>query len=467
MNIKAAQTIEKYGMLHGANMVIVGLSGGADSMALFHFLYENKARYGIEVAAAHINHGLRGAAADADEGAVRALCEKTGTQLFVKHAKMLERPRPQGQGTEEWGRAQRYAFFEELAQAHTALVATAHTLPDNAETLLFNLARGTGLNGLSGIAPKRGVFIRPLIETTRGEVEEYCAQNNLAFVTDETNFEDNYTRNRIRHHIVPAMQEINPAFLSGVNALTQEMVQVHGYMVRAAQQLLQSAQVPCAQMFSVHGQNAYSCEVLLAADAVLLNQALYLLLQPTGALSRRAVELCAACLEKGGCVQVSAKYIFTVKNGVCALENAVDIKPPQEDNAKYEIPLAAGVYELFGGHVLTLEQLPYEKFVNNCENGKNSLKNALDYDIIKDTSFIRTRAQGDTFRPQGRGLTKSVKKYMSELKIPLNTRGTLPLIACGAKVQYIAGVGAAEDAMPTAQTKTVLYITHTVRACGG
>ncbi|MDL2215675.1 tRNA lysidine(34) synthetase TilS [Ruminococcaceae bacterium OttesenSCG-928-N02] len=501
MNIKAVKTIEKYHMLQNANKVIVALSGGADSVALFHFLMENRARYQIEIAAAHLNHGLR-AAADADEKAVRKLCEQTGVPLFVKRVDMMEGPRPRGKGTEEWGRELRYAFFSELAEQHGALVATAHTLSDNAETLLFNIARGTGLKGMGGIPPVRGFFIRPLIETTRAQVELYCATHGLSYVQDQTNFEDTYARNRIRHHVVPTLQGVNSAFLENAGALAGEMAQLYTYVQAHANTLLEGAAVP----------GGYACRHLLAADEVLRRHALYSILQPAGNVSRRAVALCESLLEKGGSVQVNSAYTFHVHGGVCVLKestarapavaNTLEYQPFSREAAHvnaveqaivlakkaaeaanttgenmqegsmrvrgvaqkgqalqawYELPAYPGVYHLPGGHVLRLTCVPYEEFVNNR---KNSLKNAVDYDIINGIAFIRTRRSGDRFSPVNRGVSKSLKKYFSEEKIPVAVRDTLPLLCMGAQVLYLPGKGAAQNAAPTSKTKTILYITH-------
>ena len=164
---RAGAYISQHQMLQKGDTVIVALSGGADSMALFHFLFSVQNVWGLRLRAAHVNHGLRGAAADGDAAFVRAQCAARGVPLDET---LLSPPENAG---EEWGRQERYAFFARLAQAHGAKVATAHTCSDNAETVLFNLARGSAARGAAGIPPVRGPYVRPLLWAQRADVLAY------------------------------------------------------------------------------------------------------------------------------------------------------------------------------------------------------------------------------------------------------------------------------------------------------
>ena len=194
---RAGAYISQHQMLQKGDTVIVALSGGADSMALFHFLFSVQNVWGLRLRAAHVNHGLRGAAADGDAAFVRAQCAARGVPLDET---LLSPPENAG---EEWGRQERYAFFARLAQAHGAKVATAHTCSDNAETVLFNLARGSAARGAAGIPPVRGPYVRPLLWAQRADVLAYLARCGVPYVTDATNDTDAYARNRIRHGVLP------------------------------------------------------------------------------------------------------------------------------------------------------------------------------------------------------------------------------------------------------------------------
>ena len=210
MICKVKNTIEKHRMLENITSVAVGVSGGADSMCLLHILSKLKEEYSIILKAVHINHGIRGDEAMRDENAVRAYCEKAGIELLVFHKDIPYLAKKMGLGEEECGRQVRYECFSE---AHCDAVATAHSLSDSIETLIFNLSRGTGTKGLCGIPPVRdGNIIRPLIDCTREEIENYCKENGVPYVTDSTNLTDDYKRNYIRHKIVPALSEVNEGY---------------------------------------------------------------------------------------------------------------------------------------------------------------------------------------------------------------------------------------------------------------
>lgn len=192
------ESIRSRNMLQPGDRVIAAVSGGADSMALLRFFLRRGRELGITLEAAHVNHGLRDAAED-DETFVAEFCAKEGVLLHCHHAGRQTERR-----SEEWARQLRYAFFEQLAKKDPAVkIATAHTLTDQAETLLFRLARGTGLAGAAGIPPVREPYIRPLLELPRNATEDYCRATGTPFVLDETNADSAYSRNRIRHKVLP------------------------------------------------------------------------------------------------------------------------------------------------------------------------------------------------------------------------------------------------------------------------
>ena len=225
MEEKILDTIKKYNLIKQNDKIVIGVSGGPDSICLLNALKSilEKKQIKFELYVAHINHGIR-KEADEDEEYVRDYCKKNGIECFAKKVNIQEMANKQKKGTEEMGREVRYQFFNEvLKNINGNKIATAHTKNDNVETVLMNIIRGTGIDGLSGIEPIRdGMYIRPLIECKRTEIEEYCAKNHLNPRIDKTNLENTYTRNKVRNMLIPYIEkEFNPNILNSINRLSQ------------------------------------------------------------------------------------------------------------------------------------------------------------------------------------------------------------------------------------------------------
>ena len=198
-------------LLPRGGLVLAAVSGGADSMCLLTLLSHLAPKAGFTLAAAHYNHGLRGAEADRDEDVVRAWREQEGIPCYFGRGDVAGQATALGKGIEETARAMRYGFLEETAARMGAnRIAAAHNAEDQAETLLLHLTRGSGLQGLTGMAPRRGRLIRPLLETSREEIEAYNRANNIPHVEDGTNTDLNYSRNYLRHQVIPLLKRLNP-----------------------------------------------------------------------------------------------------------------------------------------------------------------------------------------------------------------------------------------------------------------
>ena len=206
---KMLASIEKYGMLSRGGEVLVAVSGGADSVALLTSLCEIRDRMELKISAIHVNHNLRGEESDRDERFVVSLCEKLHVPLVVESVDILSLCKKTGESTELCARKVRYNLFAKHAKE---FIATAHTADDNAETVIYNLCRGTGIKGICGIPPVRDNIVRPLIDCTRQDILNYLHAIGQEYVTDSTNLGDEYTRNKIRHNIIPELLKINPSF---------------------------------------------------------------------------------------------------------------------------------------------------------------------------------------------------------------------------------------------------------------
>lgn len=213
--------INKYNLIESGDKIVLGVSGGPDSISMLNILYELKEKLNFSIIVSHINHGLR-ENASRDENFVRQFCENKNIEFHVLHTDINKEAKKEKKGLEETGRKIRYEFFNEvLLETSANKIAIAHNKNDKAETIIMNLLRGCGVNGLKGIEAKNDIYIRPLIEIDRSKIEKYCQENNLNPVIDETNYENDYTRNKIRNIIIPYIKkEFNPNIVENLNRLS-------------------------------------------------------------------------------------------------------------------------------------------------------------------------------------------------------------------------------------------------------
>ncbi len=237
---KVLQAINAYDMLKAGDKVIVGLSGGADSVTLLYALKELEKELEISLYACHIDHNLRGEESDRDRLFAEKFCEKLSVPIRVFSVDVKGELKKH-QSVEETARELRYKAFEEISLSLGAKLATAHNACDNSETVLLNILRGTGLKGLCGIPPKRDYLIRPLIFCTREEIEGYIKEKGLEYVTDSTNFSTAYTRNKVRLEVIPKLLEINPSFHAGIGRMTSSLIEDSAFLENMAKEALEKA----------------------------------------------------------------------------------------------------------------------------------------------------------------------------------------------------------------------------------
>ena len=233
---KVEQYIEKEGLLSPGDRILAGVSGGADSLCLLVILEEICRKRGLYLAAAHINHMIRGKDADDDEAFVRDFCRDRGIDLVVERVDIPMEAAKRQQSEEETGREVRQAVFERIMnERQLTKLALAHHRNDLAETMLYNMARGTGLAGLASLRSRRGNVVRPLLCAEREEIEAYLKSEGIAYRTDLTNFDDDHTRNRIRHHVLPYLTEgVNDRTLRHMAALAETTAETVDFLRREA-----------------------------------------------------------------------------------------------------------------------------------------------------------------------------------------------------------------------------------------
>lgn len=436
-------------LLCPGDTVIAACSGGADSVALLRFLKRRGGELGITLKAAHVDHGIRGQASREDAAFVAELCRRLDVELYLYDAVAEDVAVPPHPG-EDWARRLRYAWFDALAAQQGAKIALAHTMNDQAETLLFRLARGSGVRGMGGMAPQRGVYVRPCLCLTRAETEGYCQALGQRYVQDATNRDEAYARNRLRRQAVPALLAVNPAALQSAGRFARRMRELDAFLRQQGRELLAAAQA----------ENGWRLETLRAAPAPVLETAFLQLLEQNGCLPQESrVQALCGLVEKGsGRVQTARDVRFWAADGLLVC----DVQPnvPAVRSAAPQ-PAAPGEYRLPGGYRLALRVMPaekYEKFIKNVPKSKKDLNSCADYDKIGKNPLLRTRLPGDRYAPRGRGGHKSLKKYYNEQAVPVSARALLPLLACGSEVVWLWDHGFAEGLGPDAATRNVLLV---------
>lgn len=232
------KTIKDNNLINEGDKIVIGVSGGPDSICLLHLLNNLKDTLKITIYVAHINHSIR-AVADMETKYVQDFCKKIGVECFVKKEDILSLAKQQKKGTEEVGRQVRYSFFDEvLEKTNSNKIATAHNLNDRAETVILNILRGSGISGLKGIEAMRDKkYIRPLINTDRESIEKYCVENNLEPKIDETNKENIYTRNKVRNVVIPYIKkEFNQNIVKTINRLSTVATEENDYLMKITKQ---------------------------------------------------------------------------------------------------------------------------------------------------------------------------------------------------------------------------------------
>ncbi len=243
MKKKVLETIKKYNLIENGDKLVLAVSGGPDSITMLDILNEirNEKIINFEICVAHINHMIR-EEAKSDELYVKKYCEEKNIDFYSKSIDVLKLANNNKTGTEEMGRIVRYKFFDEvLEKTSSNKVSLAHNKNDKAETIIMNIIRGSGISGLKGIEPKRGKYIRPLIECERCEIENYCKEKNLNPRIDKTNFDNTYTRNKIRNIVIPYIkEEFNPNIVNTLNRLSELVVEEEDYIENRVKKVYES-----------------------------------------------------------------------------------------------------------------------------------------------------------------------------------------------------------------------------------
>lgn len=439
--LKFEDTIRRFGidrLLLDTGSVIVGFSGGADSSCLLYhmnlFCHDNN----IRLAAAHLNHGIRGKEADRDEMFARETCGRLGIKLYVRKLDIPSLSSDMGTGLEETARIERYRFFDDTANdfagdGRRSLIATAHNADDNAETVLFNLIRGTGLHGLCGIEPvRKDGIIRPLIEDSGEDIREWCRENSISYVFDSTNAETDCTRNIIRLELIPKIKELNGSFTDSVSRMTALVSDDNRFIDEFADRLTPS------------DGTSVKRDVINSSDKVVSSRILRTLYRRTAPAHPTLREKHVADIIMLSETSDGESYVSLPESCECVIDRKnITFRRKCDalsENISFVYPGDGDVYTAshfrltfsHGNHRLHMETQKSGENINNL-----SISVSLCSDKINGVLRVRNRKTGDTYFFGG--MTRKVKKLLTDRHMTQNEKACLPIIEDDDGIVWIPG----------------------------
>ncbi len=439
MNNKVKSVIKKYNMIPKGASVVAAVSGGSDSMALLAVLNSVKDEYGITLCAAHVNHCLRGADADRDEEFVVQKCNEMGVPVHVLKTDVAKEAEKSGESFEECGRRIRYGFFNSLGD--NIIIATAHNLSDRVETFLFNFARGSALRGLGSIPVKRDNIIRPLIECTKAEILDFCEKNSIEYVTDVTNADVKYARNRIRHNVITELCKINPSFEKNAGRCISSVNEDEAFLSSLAESLVKNSE----------RKNGFDALILAEAPIPVKKRAIIKICEECVGITPEQKFVAQICdlIEKSGNIQINGGVTVRVRKGMLDF--------PSDGGAAYNAETVEG--KTCFGEARIETEIVHVNEINNLQNiSKQVLEYFLDCDKIHGRMVVRSREAGDRISLRTRGCSKTLKKLFNELSVPPEKRNEIAVFADEAGIVLVEGIGCDSRTAITKETKKVLKI---------
>lgn len=438
----AKNTILAHGLIPRATGVLVGVSGGADSVALLCALCEIRDELGFELFAAHLNHGIRGEEADGDQAYVRQLCAKLGVPLYEETLDVPAIARSEGKTLEQAAREQRYEFFERaLAKFGAGRIAVAHHMEDQAESIMLHLIRGSGLKGLTGMKYSRGNIIRPFLNLHRRDIEQYLEDKGIAYRTDSTNLDRDASRNRLRLDVMPYIAEhINPAVTDALCSMAQLVSEDESYLAAQAEAALNSAKT----------QRGYDRAKLGALPASIRSRAIRLALEREGVHSDidrihvdKVTELLTA--PTGASLDLPHIAAWISYGDICFGQRA--------EKQAFEVPFAFDGKTAFEGGFFFADAVSGDII-------KNNLVGYMDMDRLPVGAVVRPRKEGDVFHPCGAPGGKKLKAVLIDRKIPREERER-PGIFIGNELLFMPGAGISDKVKITADTRRIIRVKYT------
>ena len=421
------------------DLALVALSGGADSTALLlsmHTLFtEGKIR---GLFAAHLNHGIRGETAMRDQRFCEALCERLQIPLATENADVPAYAKAHGQSLEQAAREVRYDFLERARVSFGAsVIATAHHRDDQAETLLLNLIRGSGMTGLGGMKPRNGSVIRPMLGISREQILAFLADANEAFCTDETNAEDSATRNRVRNELMPMMETINPAIARTLCKTAELLAQDEAYLERMASD---------AETTILLGDGLDRKQLCALPTPIASRIVRKRVLQLSGSVSEADIRrvLALADAQTGTAIELCGGYSAWID--ASALYTGT-----YPGRLEFEVPF------VIDGETETPRGTWVSERTSTWYVPKDRLEAFLDLEKLPSELVVRTKRDGDRFYPLGAPGEKKLGDVLTDKKIAKEKRD-IPLLCAGNQVYFACGLTISEQAKVTPDTRKILHI---------
>lgn len=446
---KCKETIEEYNMIKSGDKVYVAISGGADSVCLLLVLEEIRKEKGFELEAIHVEHGIRGEESLEDARFVEDLCRKHGIRLHSYSVESKRVAKEKGMSLEEAARQLRYNCFDNHIM--DGKIATAHHMEDNAETMLFNMVRGSGIEGVRGIKKVRGSFIRPLIECSRKEIEGYLISRNQVYRTDSSNEEMDYTRNNIRHNIIPRLLDINSGAIEHFSNLSkmQDM---------AVEYIRKQADIAYKKYVTGNTMN----KQLLKEELIIVRFVAHTFICNRAGCSKdisyiHVNELIDLMKGKSG-RKVNLPY------GLVAVSNydTVEINNDYEKESYNKVYDEIVLDESHRKKTINVNNVTVElELISNTKNVQIPLKTytkMFDYDKITGVLCVRNRRDNDYIVINDKGNKKALNRYMIDEKIPSQYRDDMLLLCDGNHVIYVIGHRISEYYKITDDTRRILKV---------
>ncbi len=422
--------------------IVIAISGGPDSVALYYILKELKYKFNLKLYFVHINHKLRGNNADEDEKFIKMLAKKENIDLFIKQENIKGYAKREGLSIEEAGREVRYSYFEEIKNKVNAdKVALAHNLDDNVETFMFRLMRGTSLHGLKGIPEKRDFYIRPLLRIYKKEILDYLKTENISYVIDSSNMETVYTRNKIRHELIPVIErDFNVNFKEKIVRLIDEIKDSEKYI----DQCLGNKNNKTLYLSEIQGKSDYVKKKMLKKF-----------------LEKNKVEYNANKIEKiiciiglGGFKKMDMGNSRVLKKDYEKVYIELKLEPNGIQNKSEILEINEKVF--YNNYKIGFRILDNEEKIE--KNYKYKIY--IDYDklINKTNLIVRNRKNGDIFYPLGMKGKKKLKDYFIDEKVVKENRDSIPIILDNENIVWIVGMRSSEKYKVDKSTKKIVLL---------
>lgn len=453
---KIKDIIKEYNMINIGDKVVVGVSGGPDSMCLLNVLCFLRSEYKLTIIVAHINHCLRGNDSDDDEEFVRNYCKEENIEFYSTKIDIHSLAKEKGISCESAGREVRYSFFYRIYKETGAnKIALAHHANDQAETILMRLIRGTGMEGLSGIKPVRdNIYIRPLINIYRDEIEKYCTENNIYTRTDKTNFESIYTRNKIRLDLIPYVNNMFDCDITkSLCRLSSIIREDNDYLDKVTKEKYDKYCIRDNDKIIITNEAFREHEAILSR---IIRMSIDSLCGNLNDIEKHHIsDIINLQKRNTGKIALLPKEFAALNNygniEICSLDKLND-----NNTIKQDIKLHEGMN--------CIEGTSYKIFLNMINGDEDIRLNFSDYikyfdeDKIAGEIKLRYRMDGDRFCPLGLNGSKKLKDIFIDLKVPKHIRNNIPLICFGDEIAWIVGYKISEKFKVDNTTKKILKI---------